>query len=139
MFLIGLQILDGHIRDIAVFDSDRGQLDFECKACHPVNWWNSQTPIAQRILKVSLITIPQSLFYSVIFVSAVGILFSVFFLYFNLHFRRMKTVKLSSPKLNNVAVVGCILVYLSVILLGFDTSTMNKYVDELCTVRSKRI
>ncbi|RZB39861.1 gamma-aminobutyric acid type B receptor subunit 2, partial [Asbolus verrucosus] len=116
------QLQDGHIRDIAIFDSNTNQLDFECKACHPVNWWNRQTPIAQRILKVSLITVPKSIYYSVIFVCVLGIL-------------RMKTVKLSSPKLNNIAVVGCILVYLSVILLGFDTSTMNKYVDELCTVR----
>ncbi|EFA01604.1 gamma-aminobutyric acid type B receptor subunit 2 [Tribolium castaneum] len=129
------QIQDGHVRDIALFDSDSGELDFECKGCSRVSWWNTQTPIAQRILKVSLITIPKALFYFVIFVAIMGILFAVLFLYFNLHFRRMKSVKLSSPKLNNVAVVGCILVYLSVILLGFDTSTVNKYVDELCTVQ----
>lgn len=136
-FLIGFKIPDGHIRDIALFDSDSGELDFECKTCFRVSWWNAQTPIAQRILKVSLITIPKSAFYSVIFVAIMGILSAMFFLYFNLHFRRMKSVKISSPKLNNVAVVGCILVYLSVILLGFDTSNVNKYVDELCTVRTE--
>lgn len=117
-----------------MFDPNTNKLNFKCRTCLPVIWHNTQKPIAQRILKKTLVEIPLLLLYFIIFVAALGIVFSLLFLYFNLHFRRMKTVKLSSPKLNNVAVVGCILVYLFVILLGFDTSKMNKYVDELCTV-----
>ncbi len=44
-------------------------------------------------------------------------------------------IKLSSPKLNNVAVIGCILVYVAVILLGFDDATLSvTYFPAMCTV-----
>ena len=34
-------------------------------------------------------------------------------------------IKLSSPRLNNVAVIGCILVYAAVIVLGFDDRNLR--------------
>ncbi|XP_024084767.1 uncharacterized protein LOC112127682 [Cimex lectularius] len=46
-------------------------------------------------------------------------------------------IKLSSPKLNNVAVVGCILVYMAVILLGLDNATLpsTAVFPTVCTAR----
>ena len=45
-------------------------------------------------------------------------------------------IKLSSPRLNNMAVVGCILVYMAVILLGLDHATLptNTHFSVVCTV-----
>jgi hypothetical protein len=45
-------------------------------------------------------------------------------------------IKLSSPRLNNIAVVGCILVYTAVILLGLDHATLptNTHFSAVCTV-----
>jgi len=45
-------------------------------------------------------------------------------------------IKLSSPRLNNMAVVGCILVYMAVILLGLDHATLptNTHFSAVCTV-----
>lgn len=44
-------------------------------------------------------------------------------------------IKLSSPKLNNVAVIGCILVYGTVVLMGLDDRTMPPDVfSVVCTV-----
>ncbi|CAB0001749.1 unnamed protein product, partial [Nesidiocoris tenuis] len=44
-------------------------------------------------------------------------------------------IKLSSPKLNNVAGVGCVLVYTAVILLGLDSATLpsTKIFPTICT------
>nr|CAH7752811.1 unnamed protein product [Callosobruchus chinensis] len=69
-------------------------------------------------------------------VSLVGIGISFIFLCINLYFRKLRTLKLSSPKLNNVAVVGCILVYCSVILLGINNTTIksNEHFSKLCFV-----
>ncbi|PNF38412.1 hypothetical protein B7P43_G07251 [Cryptotermes secundus] len=46
-------------------------------------------------------------------------------------------IKLSSPRLNNIAVVGCILVYTAVILLGLDHATLptNTHFSAVCTAR----
>ena len=47
----------------------------------------------------------------------------------------IRFIKLSSPILNNVAVIGCILVYLAVMLLGFDEKTMRQdHYPLVCTV-----
>lgn len=53
-----------------------------------------------------------------------------------LHFL-VRYIKLSSPRLNNIAVVGCIAVYIGVILLGFDNATFPdvSYFSIVCTAK----
>lgn len=136
---VSVYFADGKLMDVAVFDSMKKSLAFECSTCHKIHWKNGQVPIAQRILKVRLISVPELLFYFVTCICLMGIAASILFLYFNLHFRRMKTVKLSSPKLNNVCVFGCMFVYISVILLGLNTKLhlSNIYFSQLCMVRAR--
>lgn len=83
---------------------------------------------------------PKTAFVVVVAVSVFGIAVSVVFLYFNMHFRKKKVVKLSSPRLNNVAVWGCVVVYCSVILHGLDHSTVEseESFSRLCTVNLKK-
>lgn len=66
-----------------------------------------------------------------------GLVVCVLFFYFNFHYRRIKVVKLSSPRLNNIAVLGCALVFIAVILLGVDSGTLIniQYFSQLCTAR----
>ncbi|XP_050299269.1 gamma-aminobutyric acid type B receptor subunit 2-like isoform X3 [Anthonomus grandis grandis] len=130
------QIQGGQLKNIALYDSIRDKLDFDCYICHKVVWKNGQIPIAQRILKTILLTIPTSLFYLTSGISAIGIICSLLFLYFNLKFRQMKNVKLSSPNLNNLTVIGCILVYLSVIIFAYHSFTKDTgpTLDQLCLI-----
>lgn len=49
-----------------------------------------------------------------------------------------RSIKLSSPRLNNMAAAGCALVYGAVILLGLDHATLadsGGYFPTICTVR----
>lgn len=114
----------------------QNELNFNCEFCQSIHWKDGKVPIAQRILKLILIRIPNFLFYATLLICLIGIGSSFLFLYFNLHFRRMKTVKLSSPKINNVAVFGCIFVYSSVILLGINNVSLipNVYFSQICMV-----
>lgn len=125
---------------VAIYYANKNNLDFKCEGCSKIKWKNDQIPIAQRVFKTRLITIPRSAFYSILSISLLGITIGLTFLYLNLHFRRIKSFKLSSPKLNNVAVIGCILVYLAVILLGLDKATLlnEENFSRLCNV-SKEI
>lgn len=45
-------------------------------------------------------------------------------------------MKLSSPRLNNVTVFGCVIVYVSVILLGVDDATLisREHFSKVCMV-----
>lgn len=131
-------ISGGNLRDIAIYHAESNFLDFQCRECFGIKWPGGQIPIAQRILKFRLVTIPKFAFFLVFCFSTIGIVTSLAFLYFNLRFRRVKTVKLSSPRLNNIVVLGCILVYIAVILLGLDHQALktffNKKFSQLCTV-----
>ena len=48
-----------------------------------------------------------------------------------------RQVKLSSPKLNSITAVGCMLVYVAVVLLGLDYATLSStaHFSVVCTVR----
>ncbi|XP_065654182.1 gamma-aminobutyric acid type B receptor subunit 2 isoform X3 [Hydra vulgaris] len=55
-----------------------------------------------------------------IFIAA-GIILSLFFLFANIKHRSVGLIKLSSPNINSVISLGCILSYLSIVLYGMDS------------------
>ncbi|KAG8242242.1 Receptor ligand binding region [Homalodisca vitripennis] len=114
----------GKVVRIALFDPTTNTLDFACEGCVRIVWQGSQVPIAERVFKLRVVTIQPAAFLVVASLASVGITLACAFLAFNLYFRRLKYIKLSSPRLNNMAVVGCILVYTAVILLGLDHATL---------------
>ncbi|XP_050497155.1 gamma-aminobutyric acid type B receptor subunit 2 [Diabrotica virgifera virgifera] len=129
--------LGGALKIVAIFDSIKNQLNFSCDQCRKMIWKNNEVPLARRTLRVSKIKIPNVVFIAIILFSVFGIAASISFLYFNLRFKRKKFVKLSSPNLTNITVLGCILVYLSVVVLGFNNSStyLSRYFDTFCSVR----
>ncbi|XP_044748557.1 gamma-aminobutyric acid type B receptor subunit 2 isoform X2 [Coccinella septempunctata] len=132
------QIQGGGKLQIAVYESDVDKLNFGCINCFPVIWKHGKVPIAQRIVKVIILKMPLFLYYMVCSTTCMGIMASMLFLYFNLKFRAVKNLKLSSPKLNNVAVLGCILVYFSVILMEIDKiiEVSRKTFTGFCTAKA---
>ncbi|GJQ84523.1 GABA-B-R3 [Trypoxylus dichotomus] len=131
------QIQNGKLETVAIYFANRNFLEFNCDTCKSIKWKEDRVPIAQRVFKTRLVTIPRPVFYSILLISLLGITICLTFLYLNLHFRRNKSFKLSSPKLNNVAVIGCIFVYLAVILLGVDKGSLLKDEDfsRLCNIK----
>lgn len=131
--------LDGIAVDVAIFYPETGELDFNCKTCKSIIWQSGDVPTAQRIIKLRLITVSKPAFIVVAVVSICGMIACLVFLSLNLYYRRKRAVKLSSPRLNNVAVTGCTVVYLSVILLGLDSATLysNECFSSICTVTRK--
>uniref|UniRef100_A0A182KGY4 G-protein coupled receptors family 3 profile domain-containing protein n=1 Tax=Anopheles christyi TaxID=43041 RepID=A0A182KGY4_9DIPT len=118
------QIRRGQLEMIAFYYPKNATLDFGCRYCVPIVWADGQVPIAKRILKLRVDTIDPLAFYTVVILSLIGIGISVLFLGLNLRFRKLKAIKLSSPKLSTITVCGCILVYTATILLGLDHSTL---------------
>ncbi|XP_022800761.1 gamma-aminobutyric acid type B receptor subunit 2-like [Stylophora pistillata] len=84
-------------------------------------------------MKISLpVTIAVWLF------AAIGVAFSFGFLGFSIRNRQTRIIKMSSPNLNNIMVMGSILCYISVILFGIDGRflTLEEY-TRICNVRLK--
>ncbi|XP_068141556.1 gamma-aminobutyric acid type B receptor subunit 2 [Drosophila tropicalis] len=133
------QIQRGMLEPIALYYPATDSLDFHCPRCRPVKWHSGQVPIAKRVFKLRVATIAPLAFYTIATLSSVGIALAIAFLAFNLHFRKLKAIKLSSPKLSNITAVGCIFVYATVILLGLDHSTLPSAVDSFATVCTARV
>ncbi|KAH8360942.1 hypothetical protein KR093_000535, partial [Drosophila rubida] len=133
------QIQRGMLEPIALYYPATDALDFRCPRCRPVKWHSGQVPIAKRVFKLRVATIAPLAFYTIATLSSVGIALAIAFLAFNLHFRKLKAIKLSSPKLSNITAVGCIFVYATVILLGLDHSTLPSAADSFATVCTARV
>ncbi|EDW13069.2 gamma-aminobutyric acid type B receptor subunit 2 [Drosophila mojavensis] len=133
------QIQRGLLEPIALYYPATDALDFRCPRCRPVKWHSGQVPIAKRVFKMRVATIAPLAFYTIATLSSVGIALAIAFLAFNLHFRKLKAIKLSSPKLSNITAVGCIFVYATVILLGLDHSTLPSAADSFATVCTARV
>ncbi|CAG0920005.1 unnamed protein product, partial [Notodromas monacha] len=54
-------------------------------------------------------------------ISCLGIIMACYFLGINIKHRNQRFIKMSSPHLNNLIILGCILTYSSVIFLGLDS------------------
>ncbi|XP_066965096.1 LOW QUALITY PROTEIN: gamma-aminobutyric acid type B receptor subunit 2 [Macrobrachium rosenbergii] len=131
------QIQDGKPMKVALYHPEEAALDLTCPGCHVVVWPGGEVP-ASRVFKIRVETISPAAFFIMSALASLGILMALAFLIFNLTYRRLKYIKLSSPRLNNTTVVGCILVYTAVILLGFDHATLPSphYFPVICTARA---
>ncbi|XP_055386292.1 uncharacterized protein LOC129615216 [Condylostylus longicornis] len=133
------QIQKGTLEPVALYYPAERNLDFHCPNCKTIKWHSGQIPIAKRIFKLRVVTIAPLAFYTIATISSFGIALSIAFLAFNLHFRKLKAIKLSSPKLSNITAFGCILVYMAVILLGLDFATLPHSENAFATVCTARV
>ncbi|XP_064637529.1 gamma-aminobutyric acid type B receptor subunit 2-like isoform X2 [Lineus longissimus] len=129
----------GKMVRLALCYPDSDTLDFQCPGCQPVLWQGKggKVPNDKTNIKSYMKVIQVTAFNAITGISCFGITMALVFLSFNLFYRKLKYIKLSSPRLNNVAVIGCIWVYLAVILLGFDERNIPEaFSPAACTVRA---
>ncbi|KAK6634896.1 hypothetical protein RUM44_000143 [Polyplax serrata] len=69
--------------------------------------------------------------------ASLGIIMTIVFLTINIMFRNQRYIKMSSPYLNNLIIIGCMLTYSSVIFLGLDSQlTSVEAFPYVCTARA---
>ncbi|XP_037785997.1 uncharacterized protein LOC119581906 [Penaeus monodon] len=131
------QIQGGAPVKVALYHPEGESLDLSCPGCHALVWPGGEVP-ASRVFKLRVETVDPAAFILMSSLATLGILMALAFLAFNLTHRRLKYIKLSSPRLNNTTVVGSVLVYTAVILLGLDHATLPSphYFPVVCTARA---
>ncbi|CAH1778015.1 unnamed protein product [Owenia fusiformis] len=128
---------NGTERRFALFYPENNTLDFNCSGCVEPIWKGGRIPVDSYTILTRDIVIEGLTFFLMCGLSFAGMVLAVTFLIFNIYYRRLKYIKLSSPKLNNVAVVGCLLVYIGVMLLGVDNNAvLEQAYPVVCTVRA---
>ena len=82
--------------------------------------WIGSGPPPDRPSVIQL-KLPDSVHIVMIAITLLGLLLCFAFFIFNCYFRNNRIIKASSPNINNVIIFGCLLIFLSVTSLSFET------------------
>jgi len=100
-------------------------------------WPDNKPPRDHTVENLEFMMVPLPLIIIMWLMAAVGIICSASFLYFNISNGKNRIIKMSSPKLNNIIILGCILCYASVVLFGLDARFLNlKEYGNNCNART---
>ncbi|ELT87738.1 hypothetical protein CAPTEDRAFT_22448, partial [Capitella teleta] len=77
-------------------------------------------PRAGSTLILSQVRLSPALYATTSILASLGIVVAVFLLLFNTWFRRRKVIKMSSPNINNLILLGCTLCYLTILFESSD-------------------
>ncbi|CAF3273058.1 unnamed protein product [Rotaria socialis] len=93
---------------------------------NPIMWHGNGPPRDRTNQTVQFEHIYPSVFISISICSGIGLFMSCAFLAFNIHFRSHRYIRMSSPTLNNIILCGCMLAYISMILMGINSSLFRE-------------
>ncbi|XP_070540122.1 gamma-aminobutyric acid type B receptor subunit 2-like [Ptychodera flava] len=128
------QIQGGEIVEVGIHDAYHDTIEWDPQ--HPLRWQGGDPPVDSVVQHPITIGLTPAGFVAIATVSSLGICFCVFFLWFNIKYRSHRFIKMSSPRLNNLMILGCLLTYLAAILFGLDTNTLNhRQLSFVCNLR----
>ncbi|XP_076371386.1 gamma-aminobutyric acid type B receptor subunit 2-like isoform X2 [Tachypleus tridentatus] len=135
-FILLKQFQGGTEVKIGEYDSIANTLDLS--KGRSISWRGDTDPPMDRTLIIIERTRISVAVYSILVTfSILGILLASVFLVVNVRYRNQRNIKMSSPYLNNLIIVGCMLTYTSVVLLGLDSRlTSEKNFPYICAGRA---
>ncbi|KAL4221901.1 G-protein coupled GABA receptor [Mactra antiquata] len=105
--------LDGVRQPIGLYRQDQTPKYFEWIE-GAIKWKDNVIPRDSTYITMEEIKIPLTLYIPMITLSGIGLCLTVLFFVFNIVYRNNSYVKMSSPNINNVLLVGCVLCYSTV-------------------------
>ncbi|XP_077991541.1 gamma-aminobutyric acid type B receptor subunit 2-like [Glandiceps talaboti] len=98
-----------------------------------VKWRGGRVPRDSKPTLVKNVAINTNVTIIFIGVASLGIVGAVGFLVYNITHRHERLIRMSSPNLNNLIVIGCILIYAEVILMVLNANIIDvDYLSILC-------
>ncbi|XP_052778519.1 gamma-aminobutyric acid type B receptor subunit 2-like [Mya arenaria] len=88
-----------------------------------LQWKDGNVPRDSTFVTHVEVVLPAEVYVTMCTLAALGILLAVCLFAFNVYFRNNKIVKLSSPNINNVLLLGCVLCYSTVFIKTTETTT----------------
>ncbi|XP_029660696.1 gamma-aminobutyric acid type B receptor subunit 2 isoform X2 [Formica exsecta] len=133
-YILLKQFQNGQEVNVGEYDSITGVLDLTRGA--PL--WNGRSPPKDRTVRIiEHSTVDITLYAVLASAASVGIVLASIFLAINIRYRNQRYIKMSSPHLNNLIIVGCMLTYSSVIFLGLDSQLSSVAAfPYICTARA---
>ncbi|XP_073818522.1 gamma-aminobutyric acid type B receptor subunit 2 isoform X2 [Musca autumnalis] len=125
----------GQVEKIGEFHSQLNHLDLTLGK--PVKWVGKTPPKDRTLIYIEHSQVNLTIYIISASASVVGMIIACVFLAFNIKYRNQRYIKMSSPHLNNLIIVGCLLTYMSVIFLGLDTTLSSVAAfPYICTARA---
>eukprot|EP00455_Lapot_gusevi_P014944 TRINITY_DN1752_c0_g4_i1.p1 TRINITY_DN1752_c0_g4~~TRINITY_DN1752_c0_g4_i1.p1 ORF type:complete len:665 (+),score=107.85 TRINITY_DN1752_c0_g4_i1:1-1995(+) len=94
-----------------------------------------QPPKDQRVVEYVLRTVNRGALVAVGTLSAIGAVFTCILLFLNYFFRQRSIIRMSSPRINNFILLGCLLSYVSCVMLGLDSQIWVNSFASLCSMQ----
>ncbi|GLV37062.1 metabotropic GABA-B receptor subtype 2 [Carabus blaptoides fortunei] len=103
----------------------------------PLQWIGKQPPKDRTLLIIEHTQVNKTVYAILATLAVLGIIMSSIFLAINIKYRNQRYIKMSSPQLNNLIIIGCMLTYTSVVFLGLDSglSSVDAF-PYICTARA---
>ncbi|CAF4130293.1 unnamed protein product [Rotaria socialis] len=122
------------IRIIAEYSQLSG-FNTTCSKCRALLWPN-KIPVDTERTEIRRVLLKFTDIILVTVACVLGLGLAIFFLIFNIIHRHERYIKLSSPKLNNVLIIGAMHIHIAILLFGFDQWFLEHNIPEhACIVR----
>lgn len=105
-------------RRVGFYDMETG--NYEDNGNGDYVWEGGKIPVDGLYIEEKREGVHPILFWSVFTLSTLGVIMALTFLIFNVYHQNVRYIKMSSPNMNNIIIVGCILVYISGVLFGLN-------------------
>ncbi|CAH3104404.1 unnamed protein product [Pocillopora meandrina] len=105
-------------RRVAFYDMENDTYEEDSNSVY--SWDGGKVPVDGLRIEEKLEGVDPGVLWFVIAVSILGVLMAIGFLIFNVYNQKIRYIKMSSPNLNNLIIVGCILVYVAGVLFGLN-------------------
>jgi gamma-aminobutyric acid type B receptor len=129
------QIQNGSEVKVGEYSSLHKRLDLTLGS--QLKWVGRSPPKDRTLIQVTLSQVNITIYAVLASCAVLGIIMASVFLFFNIKYRNQRYIKMSSPHLNNLIIVGCMLTYLSVIFLGLDSGLSSVAAfPYICTARA---
>ncbi|KAG5671522.1 hypothetical protein PVAND_001716 [Polypedilum vanderplanki] len=129
------QFQNGEETKIGEYSSLQSRLDLS--RGQPLKWFGRSPPKDRTLRIIEHAQVNLTIYVILASCSVLGIVLAISFLIVNIKFRNQRYIKMSSPHLNNLIIIGCILTYTSIIFLGLDSglSSVTAF-PYICTARA---
>lgn len=113
------QFQDGQEVKVGEYSAAKQQLDLSLG--EPMKWIGKYPPKDRTLLIIEHTRVNKTVYAILASLAVCGIIMASVFLAFNIKYRNQRYIKMSSPQLNNLIIIGCMLTYTSIIFLGLDS------------------
>ncbi|XP_045467345.1 gamma-aminobutyric acid type B receptor subunit 2 [Harmonia axyridis] len=103
----------------------------------PLKWIGKHPPKDRTLLIIEHTRVNKTVYAILASLAICGIIMASVFLGFNIKYRNQRYIKMSSPQLNNLIIIGCMLTYTSIVFLGLDSGLSSiETFPYICTARA---